>query len=129
MVLEILDPDTGDLTFVQSVTGRSDIPLRLLTAHERLHWLSAPASGSAGACDLTRLGLDGVSTNPVVQDITCETPLTAGLDVLGTGAGGDEVWVYDGLAVAPGKTGFDVDVSDTQGNSVELSGVITVAAP
>lgn len=131
-VLETLDPDTGELTFVESVTGRSDIPLRLLTTHDQLHWLSAPASGSAGVCDLTRLEPDGVSINPVVQDIRCETPIDAGLEVLGTraaGTGGDEVWVYDGLAVAPGKTGFDVDVSDTQGNSVELSGVITINAP
>lgn len=131
-VLEMLNPETGDLTFVKSVTGRSDIPLKLLTAHDQLHWLSAPASGSAGVCDMTRLESDGVTINPVVQDIRCETPIDAGLEVLGTraaGTGGDEVWVYDGLAVAPGKTGFDVDVSDTQGNSVELSGVITINAP
>ncbi|WP_028670818.1 Calx-beta domain-containing protein [Saccharospirillum impatiens] len=131
-VLETLDPDTGELTLVDSVPGRSDIPMELQTAHERLHWLTAPASGSLDVCDLTRLERDESTITPVVEDVSCVMPLTLGQEILGTrtaGSRGDEIWQYDGLVAGAGKTGFEVDVSDTQGNSVELTGLITITAP
>ena len=100
-----------------------------------LHWqrgrlLLARSGSEEGSCDWLLVDVADSSVSPLLQDINCFRRLLRADTLITTRFDGSQTTVrrFDG-APFTGLLRFGLDVSDTQGNSVELPVEITVTSP